>query len=152
MLRTLMVSAAATAIALAGATTVMAAETGAASPDMRRFDGTWGVTLTCDDFKDEGRGAKGYTFRFLATVQDGKLRGEHGTAGQASWLLYEGTIHGDGSAEIRATGLTGKPDYVVTHAGPGTRYSYRLKGEFDSVRGRATRLDLRPCVAVFVKQ
>ena len=46
--------------------------------DLRRFDGTWGTTLTCADFKDDTGGAKGYTYRFLVQVKDGVLNGEYG--------------------------------------------------------------------------
>ena len=125
---------------------------GSPAGDVHRFDGTWSVTLTCADYRDAGQGAKGYTFRFLGTIENGALRAEHGRAGSPSWLLYEGRVEADGTAEIRAKGLTGKPDYAVGQVGTGTRYSYRLKGEFDAGRGVAKRVDLRPCEAIFVRQ
>jgi hypothetical protein len=122
------------------------------SSDVARFNGTWGVTLTCADYKDAGRGAKGYVYRFLAQVKDGALNGEHGQENTSGWVKYEGQIQPDGSAEIQAHGITGSPQTAVGQVAKGTPYSYRLKAHFDESRGTATRIDLRPCEAVFVKQ
>lgn len=41
--------------------------------DVRRFNGTWQVTLDCPTAPD---GASGYTFVFPATVSDGHLHGQ----------------------------------------------------------------------------
>jgi len=122
------------------------------SPGVHRFDGTWGVTLTCADFKDAKGGAKGYKYRFLVYVKDGVLSGEHGREHEPTWLRYDGRIEPDGTAIITAKGLTGDPQNAVGQVNRGTPYSYRLKAEFNESSGRGTRLDLRPCDAVFVKQ
>jgi len=124
----------------------------AKSPDATRFDGTWGVTLTCPDFKDAGVGAKGYALRFLMDVKDGVLNGQYGREGAPGWLKYEGRVQPDGTAEIQARGLTGDPNTAVDRVRQGTPYTYRMKAQFEGTRGRGTRLDLRPCEAVFVKQ
>lgn len=117
-----------------------------------RFNGTWGVTLTCADFKDAGGGAKGYTYRFLVQVKDGMLRGDHGQEGMPDWLRYEGRIQPDGSAEIQARGLTGNPDFNVGRISKSIPYAYRVRALFDDSRGTGSRLDLRPCDVVFTKQ
>ena len=122
------------------------------SSDLRRFDGTWGVTLTCADFKDDKAGAKGYSYRFLMDVKQGVLFGEYRRENEPGWLRYEGQIEADGTAMISAKGLTGDPRTAVGQIAKGTPYSYRIKAEFDKSRGHGTRLDLRPCDVTFVKQ
>ena len=117
-----------------------------------KFDGTWGVTLVCAEYKDSGAGAKGYTFRFLAQVKDGVLEAQHGKQGEPGSLHYRGQILADGSAEIQGNGFTGNPDYAVAQVAKSTPYAYRLKAKFEGNRGSATRLDLRQCEATFVKQ
>jgi hypothetical protein len=116
------------------------------------FDGTWGVTLVCADYKDAGGGARGYTYRFLAQVKDGVLEAQRGTPGAPASVHYIGRIAGDGSVEIDAKGFTGDPDYAVGRVSRSTPYAYRMKGKFEADRGSATRLDLRPCEATFVRQ
>lgn len=120
--------------------------------DLRRFDGTWGATLTCADFKDDTGGAKGYTYRFLVQIKDGILLGEYGQQGSSGSLKYDGRVQPDGTAEIQARGLTGSTKTAVGHVSSGTSYSYRVKAHFDESRGTGTRVDLRPCEVVFVKQ
>src|SRR4051794_34616427 len=54
------------------------AHSGHAQAVPTKFDGTWGVTLVCADYKGADANAKGYTFRFLAYVKDGRLEGQYG--------------------------------------------------------------------------
>jgi len=128
------------------------AEGSKSSDVVRRFDGTWAVTLTCADFKDDKSGAKGYTYRFLMSVKDGVLLAEHQRENEPGWVRYDGRIDADGTAMITAKGLTGDPKTAVGQISKGTPYSYRVKAEFNESRGHGTRLDLRPCEVVFVKQ
>jgi hypothetical protein len=58
----------------------------------------------------------------------------------------------DGAAEIQANGFTGNPDYAVGRVVTATPYAYRLKAKFEHGRGHGTRVDLRPCEAIFTKQ
>jgi hypothetical protein len=50
-----------------------------------RFDGNWQTTLTCPAKGD----TEGYTWKFPSVIQNGNLRGEHGTAGEPGYLLVE---------------------------------------------------------------
>lgn len=127
-------------------------QSSAKDADVQRFDGTWGVTLTCADFKDAKGGAKGYKYRFLAHVKDGVLSGEHGRENESGWLRYDGRIERDGTATISAKGITGDPQTSVGQISRGTPYSYRVKAEFEESSGRGTRVDLRPCDVIFIKQ
>jgi hypothetical protein len=85
-------------------------------------------------------------------VKDGVLSGEHGQQGSPGWVKYDGRIQPDGTAEIQARGLTGNPKTAVGQVPSGTSYSYRVKAQFDESRGSGSRVDLRPCNVVFVKQ
>jgi len=133
-----------------GAVILAAALAGAARAQGRnQFDGTWLVALQCDAARD---GAAGYTFTFAASVKDGVLHGDHGVPGQAASLSLDGTIQPDGRALLFAHGLTGDPTYNVGRVAPVTPYSYHLQSRFEGGHGTGTRLELRPCSAVFTKQ
>jgi hypothetical protein len=126
------------------------APAGAAASGSSAFDGHWSVSLVCEDVQKYGRTAKGYTYNFYADIKDGVLRAQAGQAGQPAYLTMVGTIQSDGSAEIHATGLTASPD-ISFGIRPGMQYSYSMKGSFTPVLGKATRIELRPCEATFIK-
>ena len=113
------------------------------------YDGTWQVILHCDAAQ---RGAEGYTQRFLASVSGGYLRGQYGARGVAPSLTLEGPIQPDGTAMLSADGLTGSPEYAVGRVNTGTLYHYHMQARFDRARGTGSRVELRPCDAVFTRQ
>lgn len=123
--------------------------TNGANADNRRFDGKWDVTLDCPTHTD---GAFAYTYRFVAAVQDGALRGENGIEGRPSWLLLTGTIQPDGSARLDARGLTGDPEYTVKRAFKSLPYRYHVDARFEGTRGSGRRIELRRCDLHFAKQ
>jgi hypothetical protein len=113
------------------------------------FDGKWLTTVSCESARD----ALGYSFRFVSDVKDGKLRGLHGTEGQPSSLLIEGTIDADGAGKFYATGRTGSKEYVPGRDTPrGTEYSYSIDAHFKGTKGTGTRVEGRPCSFQFEKQ
>jgi hypothetical protein len=86
-------------------------------------------------------------------VKDGKFRGLHGTEGQPSSLLIEGTIDADGAGKLYATGRTGSKEYVPGRDTPrGTEYSYNIDAHFKGGKGTGTRVEGRPCSFTFEKQ
>lgn len=115
------------------------------------FDGRWSTTLFCEDFRDQGKLAKGYTYNFFVDVKDGQIRGQLGEIGAPASLTMNGVIATDGSVEITANGLTKNPDMTLNRAQPGTPYSFRMRGNFSKLNGKATRIELRPCEATFFK-
>jgi hypothetical protein len=122
----------------------------AQTPASSRFDGKWGVTLSCDDTRDKsGALIQGYTYVFDAEIRDGILSAQYGKVGMSSSLTLTGKIHPDGRAEISASGLTGKPEYAIGRIAPSTPYAYRMKGEFGDTTGKVTRIEARPCHAEF---
>ncbi|MBA3506218.1 MAG: hypothetical protein H0T80_10625 [Betaproteobacteria bacterium] len=114
-----------------------------------RFDGTWKVTLECQQHPD---GALGYTFEFLAQVKDGVLRGENRTEGVAGWLRLQGDIQPDGSAKLDAKGLTDNPKFAMKGVQSSTPYAYTVAARFDGARGTGRRLQARACDLTFAKQ
>ena len=116
------------------------------------FDGRWAVSLICEDVHKNGFLVKGYTLNFYADVKDGRLMGKLGQSGQPASMTMIGILHKDGVAQINVQGLTGKSEYTIMHVQPGKLYSYRMHGTFTQDNGRASRIELRPCEAVFIKQ
>lgn len=113
------------------------------------FDGKWLTTVSCEGARD----ALGYSFRFVSEVKNGHFRGLHGTEGKPSSLLIEGTVSGDGSAKLYATGRTGSKEYVPGRDTPrGTEYSYSIEAHFKDATGSGTRVEGRPCSLQFEKQ
>jgi TolB-like protein len=120
----------------------------AASPDPERFDGTWDVGIVCPPKE----GGLGYTIQLSALVKDGVLRGQYGTEGIAPCLTLDGKINADGSAIIRANGLTGDPKYNMRSAQKGMAYSYHIDANFSANRGMGTRIEARSCNVLFFRQ
>lgn len=119
-----------------------------------RFDGNWATKLTCPP-----RGnTEGYTWRFASVIQNSKLRGERGTAGEPGYLLLEGRIAEDGSAKLSATGVVASRKYARgVFAHKGEDYSYDIKAQFKETEGTGTRNEGlgivgRACTVEFVKQ
>ena len=119
-----------------------------------RFDGKWLTTLTCP-----AKGSTdGYTWQFPSVIENSKLRGEHGTAGEPGYLLIEGKISKDGSAKLSATGIVASRQYargVLAHKG--ADYNYDIKAHFEDTQGKGARdaglgIVGRVCTFDFVKQ
>lgn len=139
-------------ILLSASSMLFAQQAKAASPEAARFDGTWSVTLVCQDHTDATSRALGYTFHFLAQVKNGLLQGEHGTKGVPAWLEIHGKIQSDGAADLFANGLTNRPAYSLRNVEVGTPYAYEVKARFEGSRGTGSRVGGRICNYSFVKQ
>ncbi len=75
-----------------------------------------------------------------------------GQSGQPASMTMVGILHKDGAAQINVQGLTGKSEYTIKHVQPGKLYSYSMRGKFTQDNGRASRIESRPCEAIFIKQ
>ncbi|BBK30100.1 hypothetical protein EDC65_4654 [Stella humosa] len=113
------------------------------------FDGAWDVTIACARHSD---GALPYTFRFPARVAGGALRGEHGAAGMASWLLLEGPIQPDGTATLAVKGLTGDNAYNMGRVPQLVSYAYTVKATFAGTSGTGARVEGRACGVTFARR
>jgi hypothetical protein len=123
----------------------------AAAATVSAYDGRWAISLVCEDVTIKESLVKGYTFNFFVDIKAGQLTGQKGAIGTPASLTMLGTVQGDGSLEINASGLTGRPDTSVGHVQPGLPYSYRMRGALTATGGKATRIDLRPCEATFFR-
>jgi len=113
----------------------------------RRFDGVWTTTLSCSN----SNGALGYSFQFPSIVKNGVLHGEKGDKGQPGWLQLDGEIMRDGSANLYVQGLVGAAPFAVGQRPAGTSYGYHLDSKFSDSSGKGTRVEGRPCTAVFTR-
>ena len=119
-----------------------------------RFDGKWLTKMTCPA---KGK-TEGYTWQFPSVVTAGDLRGEHGKAGEAGYLLIEGKIKEDGSAKLSANGIVASKAYARgVFTGKGDDYSYNIKAQFQDTQGTGIRdkglgVVGRPCTFDFAKQ
>ena len=116
-----------------------------------RFDGNWTEIIDCPSNTEES-GARGYHFQFPATIKDGVLAASVGVEDTPGALRIDGPIRSDGSAELRARGRTGNPEYAVKQPSSGTPYSYRIKAQFEGDKGSGTRIEARVCNFVFAKK
>jgi hypothetical protein len=130
-----------------------AAATAALSPaspalDVRRFDGIWVITWTCESTPT---GLPGFAGRSVARASNGVIRAENGKAGVPGWVFFNGTIEPDGSITVQVEGLSGPADGDPYHRPTGTKLCYKMVGMLEGADGVATRSD-RDCDVRFAKQ
>jgi hypothetical protein len=109
------------------------------------FDGAWNVTVTCSPTDT----AAGYVLRFPAQVSNGVLVGEYSSQREGAELRIEGNIRRDGTALIRANGITGNPTNSAGRVNRGTPYRYTAETRFTAQSGEGHRRETRPCTLVF---
>ena len=118
------------------------------------FDGTWHTKVTCPP---KGN-TEGFTWKFDSVVQNGNLRGVHGTEGQPASFVLEGKIADDGSAKLTGTGIINSREYargVFVHKGE--QYTWDVKAQFKDTDGTGLRNEGlgivgRPCTFAFTRQ
>jgi hypothetical protein len=123
----------------------------AATPLSTAHDGLWSVSLNCADIRDQTGFVKGYTYHFTIQIVSGQLDGE-GKSAPPAFIRFTGHVLSDGTLVINANGISGNPEVTVGKVPRGTPYRYTMKGKLDANRGRAERVELRPCTADFVRQ
>src|SRR5580658_7981262 len=101
-----------------------------AASDTTAFDGTWQVTMSARNYDNPNSTmSEGYAYHFPMSVQNGVLHGERGNRGM--WDFYEinGKIAADGTATIRADGITGAgTQFTKGHSPPGKRRERSIQG------------------------
>jgi hypothetical protein len=111
------------------------------------FDGTWNVTVNCPPAGN----AAGYVLRFPAQVAAGRLLGDYSDQRDGASLRLEGTINADGTALLRAEGITGSPTNTIGQVARGTPYRYTANARFSGRSGEGQRIQTRPCTLTFAK-
>ena len=111
------------------------------------FDGAWSVLQVCDSTQE---GARGYTWRYDASVKNGHLVGQYRSKGQHPSLTLEGQVKPDGSASLTAIGKSASSDYNTEFAPPQRRISFRVVAKFEATVGTG-RVGVRGCKFTFNK-
>ncbi len=100
------------------------------------FEGNWSATVNCPR---EPGGARGYTYRFTASVKGGALHGENGRCGTPGSLTITGHVATDGAVSFNAHGIVNNPKYALKHRKMGVKYAYSAIGRFSGRHGNAHR-------------
>ena len=119
-----------------------------ASSHAASFDGAWSVLQVCDSAEE---GARGYTWRYDATVKHGHLVGQYRSKGQRPSLTLEGQVKSDGSAFLIAEGISASSDDNIGFASPQSRISFRVIATFEATVGTGSRVGVRGCRFTFSK-
>ena len=104
----------------------------------------------CRSANSTQEGARGYTWRYDATVKNGHLVGQYRSKGQRPSLTLEGQVKPDGSASLTATGISPSSDYNIAFAPPQSRISFRVIAKFEATVGMG-RVGVRGCKFTFNK-
>lgn len=91
-------------------------------------------------------------YDFAVQVVEGRLEGHFNESTPPVFAHFAGRVLPDGTLLIDADGLSGAPDATVGKLPRGTPYRYTMKGKLETDRGIAHRVELRPCIAEFVRQ
>ena len=113
------------------------------------LDGTWSVLQVCETTSD---GARGYTWRYDADVKNGRFVGQYRNKGQVPSMTLEGQIQADGSATLKASGISADAEHNVKFAQAQTPISYQVSAKFEGNKGSGSRLGARACKFTFSKQ
>lgn len=115
-------------------------------------DGRWSVFLSCADTRDRSGLVKGYVYNVAVEINGGRLEGRFDESKTAAFVHVVGEVLPDGALFIKADGLSGAPEATLGKVPTGTPYRYTMRGRLEASRGKAERLELRPCTAEFAKQ
>ena len=136
----------ATQSAWAGAMLVLAT---IQSPHAASFEGTWSVLQVCETTSE---GARGYTWRYDADVKGGHFVGQYRNKGQVPSMTLEGQIQADGTATLRASGISGDAEHNIKFAPAQTPISFQVSAKFEGSKGSGNRLGSRACRFTFSRQ
>ena len=114
-----------------------------------QFDGTWQVTVQCENTVG---GVRGYRWVFFATVQNGHLHGEYGVRNAIESFMLDGVIQPDGVGHFYGHGRTGNSDATFGRVDPGSPFAYHVNAQFGPAHGTGQRVELRPCSLDFARQ
>ena len=119
-----------------------------ASSNAQSFDGEWSVLQVCDTTQE---GARGFTWRYGATVKDGQFVGQYRNKGQSPSMTLEGQIKADGSASLSARGISGSADYNPKFAITASPIAFQVVAKFTGTTGAGERVGSRACKFTFAK-
>jgi len=112
------------------------------------FDGTWSVLQVCEATPE---GARGYTWRYDATIKNNYFAGQYRNEGQVPSMSLRGTVQPDGTASLIAHGISASSDYNVKFAPPQTPIAFQVVAKFAGAAGTGERTSGRVCKFTFSK-
>ena len=117
------------------------------------YDGTWTTTMACE----ASTHMPAYKWTFAGTIANDNFHGQHGEEGGPGYLVVDGPVKNDGSANLHAKGTVeaGKAGMVTQMKG--NKYDYNIEAKFTDKIGTGKRdagLGIlgRPCTFEFTKQ
>lgn len=118
------------------------------SSNAQSFDGEWSVLQVCETTQE---GARGFTWRYGATVKNGHFVGQYRNTGQSPSMTLEGQIKSDGSASLSARGISGSADYNQKFAISASPIAFQVVAKFIGTTGTGERVGSRACKFTFGK-
>src|SRR6185295_1908652 len=106
------------------------------------FEGEWSVLQVCETTQE---GAKGFTWRYGATVKNGHFVGQYRNTGQSPSMTLDGQIKPDGSASLSARGISGSADYNQKFATTASPIAFQVMAKFTGTTGTGERVGSRAC-------
>ena len=119
-----------------------------ASSYAQSFDGEWSVLQVCETTQE---GARGFTWRYAATVKSGHFVGQYRNTGQSPSMTLEGQINPDGTASFAARGISGSADFNQKFAASATPIAFQVTAKFAGTTGTGDRVGSRACKFTFTK-
>ncbi len=112
------------------------------------FEGEWSVLQVCETTQE---GARGFTWRYGATVKNGHFLGQYRNAGQSPSMTLEGQIKADGTASLAARGISGSADFNQKFATTASPIAFQVVAKFSGTTGTGERVGSRACKFSFAK-
>ena len=97
------------------------------------------------------KGARGFTWRYGATVKNGHFVGQYRNTGQSPSMTLEGQIKPDGTASLSARGISGSADYNQKFATTASPISFQVVAKFTGTTGTGERVGSRGCKFTFAR-
>jgi hypothetical protein len=101
--------------------------------------------------RNDPEGARGYTWRYGATVKDGHFVGQYRNKGQSPSMTLEGQIKADGTASLSARGISGSADYNQKFVPTASPIAFEVVAKFAGTTGTGERVGSRACKFTFTK-
>jgi hypothetical protein len=112
------------------------------------FDGEWSVLQICEATQE---GARGFTWRYGATLRSGHFLGQYRNAGDSPSMSLKGQVKLDGTASLIARGISGSPDFNQKFATTASPIAFVVSAKFIGATGTGDRVGSRVCKFTFTK-
>lgn len=112
------------------------------------LDGEWAVLQVCEPTQE---GARGFTWRYGATLKNGHFIGQYRNPGESPSMTLEGQVKPDGTASLTARGISGSADFNQKFATTASPIAFQVTAKFSGQMGTGDRVGSRVCKFTFTK-